>query len=41
MPGEYLLIEIGFVGDTERRLNFKPCGQHYVKMVSQLIKGLE
>lgn len=36
MPQEHLLIEIGFLGDTERSFGFKPCGQHYLKIVTEL-----
>ncbi len=36
MPQEHLLIEIGFLDDTERSFGFKPCGQHYLKIVTEL-----
>ncbi len=36
MPKEYLLIELSFLDNNERRLNFKPCGQHYLEMVARL-----
>jgi len=41
IPEEHLLIEMSFLGDTERRLNFKPCGQRYVEMVTKLLRGQE
>ena len=41
MPEEYLLSEMSFLSDTERLLEFKPCGQHYVEMVARLLEGKE
>ncbi len=39
MPPEYLMIKIGYLGDTERHFQFKPCGQHYLKIVNELKGG--
>ncbi len=39
MPPEYLMIKIDYLGDTERRFQFKPCGQHYLKIVNELKGG--
>jgi tRNA threonylcarbamoyladenosine biosynthesis protein TsaE len=36
LPPEHLLIEIGYVADTERSLKFKPSGQRYQEIVAQL-----
>jgi tRNA threonylcarbamoyladenosine biosynthesis protein TsaE len=36
LPEEKLLIEIGYLSDSERRLKFKPGGKRYRKIVSQL-----
>jgi tRNA threonylcarbamoyladenosine biosynthesis protein TsaE len=36
LPEEHLLIEIGYLSDTERRLKFKPSGKRYRQIVSQL-----
>jgi tRNA threonylcarbamoyladenosine biosynthesis protein TsaE len=36
LPEEKLLIEIGYLSDSERRLKFKPGGKRYSKIVSQL-----
>ncbi len=36
LPPEHLLIEIGYLGDTERRFQLKPSGRRYLKMVNQL-----
>jgi tRNA threonylcarbamoyladenosine biosynthesis protein TsaE len=36
LPGEHLLIEIGYLSDTERSLKLKPSGKRYRRIVSQL-----
>ena len=36
LPPEHLLIEIGYVADTERSLKFKPSGQRYRQIVAKL-----
>jgi tRNA threonylcarbamoyladenosine biosynthesis protein TsaE len=36
LPEEKLLVEIGYLSDSERRLKFKPGGKRYRKIVSQL-----
>jgi tRNA threonylcarbamoyladenosine biosynthesis protein TsaE len=36
LPPEHLLIEMGYVSDTERSLKLKPAGKHYRKLVVQL-----
>ncbi len=36
LPPEHLLIEIGYVADTERSLKFRPSGQRYQEIVAQL-----
>jgi tRNA threonylcarbamoyladenosine biosynthesis protein TsaE len=36
LPEEHLLIEIGYLSESERRLKFKPGGERYRKVVSQL-----
>ena len=38
LPAERLLIEMGYLSDTERSLKFKPGGKRYEKIVSQLKK---
>lgn len=39
LPAEHLLIEIGYLGDTERCFQLRPCGRHYLKMATELTKG--
>ena len=36
LPREHLMIEIGYLSDTERRLVFKPGSQRYQEMLSRL-----
>ena len=36
LPPEHLLIQIGFIADTERRFQLEPSGQRYLKMVAEL-----
>jgi tRNA threonylcarbamoyladenosine biosynthesis protein TsaE len=36
LPPEHLLIEMGYVSDTERSLKLKPAGKRYRKLVVQL-----
>ena len=36
LPEEHLLIEMGYLSDTERSLKFKPGGKRYREIVSQL-----
>lgn len=36
LPPEHLLIEIGYLADTERSLKLKPSGQRYQEIVTQL-----
>jgi tRNA threonylcarbamoyladenosine biosynthesis protein TsaE len=36
LPEEHLLIEIGYLSDSERSLKLKPSGKRYRKIVSQL-----
>ena len=36
LPEEHLLIEIGYLSDTERSLKLKPSGKRYRKIISQL-----
>ena len=36
LPPEHLLIEIGYVADTERSLKFRPSGRRYQEIVTQL-----
>ena len=36
LPREHLMIEIGYLGDTERRLLFQPGSQRYREMLSRL-----
>lgn len=36
LPAEHLLVEISYISDTERRLQFKPSGKRYEKMLDQL-----
>jgi tRNA threonylcarbamoyladenosine biosynthesis protein TsaE len=38
MPPEYLLIEIEYLADNQRRLRFKPKGQRYENLVQELAK---
>jgi tRNA threonylcarbamoyladenosine biosynthesis protein TsaE len=38
LPEEHLLIEMGYLSDTERSLKFKPSGKRYRRVVSQLKK---
>lgn len=39
MPPEYLMIKIDYLGNTKRRFQFKPCGQHYIEIVNELKGG--
>jgi len=36
LPEEHLLIEIGYLSDTERSLKLKPSGKRYRKIVAEL-----
>jgi tRNA threonylcarbamoyladenosine biosynthesis protein TsaE len=36
LPEEHLLIEMGYLSDTERSLKLKPSGKRYRKIASQL-----
>jgi tRNA threonylcarbamoyladenosine biosynthesis protein TsaE len=36
LPEEHLLIEMGYLSESERSLKFKPSGRRYRKIVSQL-----
>ncbi len=36
LPEEHLLIEIGYLADTERRFQMEPTGQRYLEIVAQL-----
>ncbi len=36
LPPEHLLIEIDYLGDTERRLKLKPRGQRYRNIVAEI-----
>ncbi len=36
LPPEHLLIEIGYLGDTERHFQLKPSGRRYLEMINQL-----
>ena len=36
LPPEHLLIEIGYLGDTERIFQLKPSGRRYLEMVRKL-----
>ena len=36
LPAEHLLIEIGYLSDTERSFQIKPSGQRYMEMLTQL-----
>jgi len=36
LPTEHLLIQIDFLSDTERSLQFKPRGKHYQELLAQL-----
>ena len=36
LPREHLMIEIAYLGDTERRLLFHPGSQHYQEMINKL-----
>ncbi len=36
LPPEHLLIEISYLGETDRRFRFKASGQHYVDLVDRL-----
>lgn len=36
LPPEHLLIEIGYLADTERSLKLKPSGQRYRQIVTKL-----
>jgi tRNA threonylcarbamoyladenosine biosynthesis protein TsaE len=38
LPEEHLLIEMGYLSDSERRLRFKPGGKRYKEIVAQLKK---
>ena len=36
LPMEHLLVEMGFLFDTGRSITFKPSGERYVEMLSEL-----
>lgn len=36
LPKEHLLVEMGFLSDTRRGITFKPSGERYVEMLSEL-----
>ncbi len=36
LPKEHLLVEMGFLFDTGRSITFKPSGERYVEMLSEL-----
>lgn len=36
LPSKHLLIQIDFLSDTERRLQFKPSGKRYQELLAQL-----
>ncbi|MFQ5925362.1 MAG: tRNA (adenosine(37)-N6)-threonylcarbamoyltransferase complex ATPase subunit type 1 TsaE [Dehalococcoidia bacterium] len=36
LPQEHLLVEMGFLSDTNRSITFKPSGERYVEMLSEL-----
>ena len=36
LPSEHLLIQIDFLSDTERSLQFKPSGKRYQELLAQL-----
>jgi len=36
LPKEHLLVEMGFLSDTRRNITFKPSGERYVEMLSEL-----
>ncbi len=36
LPEEHLLVEIGYLSDSERSLKLKPKGKHYLEIASQL-----
>ncbi len=36
LPIEHLLIQISYISDTERSLQFKPSGERYLKILTQL-----
>ena len=36
LPPEHLLIEIGYLGDTERQFQLKPSSKHYQEMTNKL-----
>ncbi len=40
LPLEHLLIQISYLGDSERLFQLKPSGRNYLKMAKQLIKPL-
>jgi tRNA threonylcarbamoyladenosine biosynthesis protein TsaE len=41
LPSEHLLIQLGYLSDTGRSLQFKPSGQRYVEMLTRLKYLLE
>ena len=41
LPREHLLIEISYLGDTERRLTFKPGSLRYRKILTELRSNYE
>jgi len=36
LPPEHLLVQIGYLADTDRSFQFKPSGQRYLEMLAQL-----
>ncbi len=41
LPSEHLLIQLSYLSDTDRSLQFKPSGQRYVEMLTRLQYLLE
>ena len=39
MPAEYMLIKIGYIGDTERNLKLEAYGSRYIEMLDKLKAG--
>ena len=41
LPGEHLVVHIGYVSDSERSLEMKASGKRYRELLVQLAKTIE
>jgi tRNA A37 threonylcarbamoyladenosine biosynthesis protein TsaE len=40
-PAEHLMVEMGFISDSSRSIVFKPSGDRYKTLLSQLDRGMK